>query len=122
MTEAEEQEMLFQWADIQSVKYPALRLMFHIPNEGKRSMAYAMKLKQRGVKPGVPDIFLPVPINDYAGLFIELKRADGGKLSTEQTFYLAELRKLGYQASVCYGFDEAAVRIKAYLEGDTNGL
>ena len=36
-TEGEEQRSLFVWATIAAGKYPALNLLFHIPNEGKRS-------------------------------------------------------------------------------------
>lgn len=35
--EGEEQRSLFVWATIAAGKYPALNLLFHIPNEGKRS-------------------------------------------------------------------------------------
>ena len=91
--------------------------MFHIPNEGKRSVAYAMKLKKMGVKPGVPDIFLPVPMCGSHGLFIEMKRAQGGRLSHEQSEYLKALRDFGYQAVVCNGFDSAIGIIDNYMEG-----
>jgi hypothetical protein len=33
-TEAQEQEALFRWAAYNRAKYPALALMYHIPNEG----------------------------------------------------------------------------------------
>ena len=43
VTESEEQRSLFVWATIAAGKYPALNLLFHIPNEGKHS-------KHKGIK------------------------------------------------------------------------
>ena len=60
-TESEEQQTLFRWAAMQCGKYPELALMFHIPNEGKRSWMTGGRMKAEGLKSGVPDIFLPVP-------------------------------------------------------------
>ena len=39
-TESEEQRSLFVWAMLAAGKYPALNLLFHIPNEGKRIAIY----------------------------------------------------------------------------------
>ena len=117
MTEAQEQEMLFQWAELKSGMYPDLRLMFHIPNGGKRDKVEAAHMKKQGVKSGVPDIFLPVPMWGWHGLFIEMKRADGGRLSKEQRRYIKELSDQDYNVQVCHGFDEASQVILDYLGG-----
>lgn len=79
--ESVEQQCLFRWAEFASGKYPELRLMYHIPNGGARSKATAGRLKAEGVKAGVPDICLPVSRDGYHGLYIELKRERGGKIS-----------------------------------------
>ena len=70
--EDDEQETLFEWAEIQAAKYPVLELMYHTPNGGKRDITTAKKLKRRGVKPGVPDVCLPVARGNYHGLYIEM--------------------------------------------------
>jgi hypothetical protein len=57
--EHEEQVALFEWAAWNSSKYKELELMFAIPNGGQRHVVVARKLKDEGVKAGVPDIFLP---------------------------------------------------------------
>lgn len=90
MTAREDQEQvtLFNWAEMQSGKYPELRLMLHVPNGGKRNAAEAARLKAQGVKPGVPDIFLPIPRQGKHGLWIELKRREGGRLSEHQTEWI----------------------------------
>lgn len=83
MSESEEQQALFVWARLMQGKYPALKLMYHIPNEGKRSKACAGRMAAEGLKAGVPDICLPAPAGKYHGLYIELK-AKGGKISPLQ--------------------------------------
>lgn len=116
-TEGEEQAVLFSWARMNLRKYPELGLLFHIPNGGKRGKAEAARFKAEGVKPGVPDLFLPVARGKYHGLFIELKRKRGGRVSDEQDHWIMELQWQGYRAEVAHGWQEAAEIIKEYLEG-----
>lgn len=111
-----EQIQLFEWAALQSGKYPELALLFHIPNGGKRDAREAARFKRMGVKPGVPDLFLPVPRGKFHGLFVELKSSKG-KLSDNQKRWLQDLAMNGYAACVCFGFDEAKTDIIKYLEG-----
>lgn len=92
--------------------------MFHIPNGGSRNVVEAVHFKQQGVKPGVPDIFLPIPTKKYHGLFIELKKDKGGRVSPEQHEWIDYLTKQGYKAQVCKGFDEAQKTIERYLKGE----
>ncbi len=80
-----EQTCLFRWAALESGAHPELALLHAIPNGGKRSKSEAARMKAAGVKPGVPDMFLPVAREGCHGLYIELKRRDGGRVSTEQT-------------------------------------
>lgn len=90
--------------------------MFAIPNGGARDKLTGAMLKAEGVKPGVPDIFLPFPIGPYHGLFIELKTVTG-RLSSEQRDWLQRLQHQGYAAVVCRGLDEAFDTIKYYMTG-----
>lgn len=69
--EENEQITLFQWAEFAAVRYPELELMYHVPNEGKRSVRTGSRLKKAGLKSGVPDIVLPVARGRYIGLYIE---------------------------------------------------
>ena len=114
-TEAQEQKALFEWADRAKGKYPELRWLFHIPNGGTRNLIEARHLKEQGVKAGVPDIFLPCPNPIHMGLFIEMKRQKGGRISEEQSRWIAELNKSGYRAVVAYGFEDAKQIILNYL-------
>lgn len=116
-TEAEEQSALFQWAGLMKGKHPELSLLHHIPNGGYRNKQEAANLKREGVKAGVPDICLPVARQGCHGLYIELKRKKGGRISPTQACWMERLKKQGYQVAVCYGWVEAKNIILRYLEG-----
>lgn len=64
-SESIEQQNLFEWAKIFSGKYPELTLLYHIPNEGKRSLKEGARMKAEGLKAGVPDLCLPVARGGY---------------------------------------------------------
>ena len=103
-----------RWFD---ATYPHLKgRIFAIPNGGSRHKVEAMRLKMEGVRAGVPDLFLPIAANGKHGLFIEMKRSKGGRLSPQQHDWLAYLSGADYQAHCCAGFDEASACIVSYLE------
>lgn len=116
-TEDQEQIALFRWAAYQEGRFPELRCMFHVANGGYRTPIEAARFKAMGVKAGVPDIFLPVARSGYHGLFIELKRANGGRLSDAQRGWLEALRRCGYYAVMCHGWETARDVITDYLAG-----
>lgn len=116
--EAEEQEQLFQMAELHRKLYPELNLLYAIPNGGSRHPAEAVNLKKQGVKAGVPDICLPVPRGKYAALYIELKRERGGRPSEEQKAWVRDLNEAGNAAIICKGADIAWNVIVEYLHGN----
>lgn len=118
-TEAQEQTAVFNWAAVMVRRWPELRLLHHIPNGGSRNAREAHNLRMQGVKAGVPDIFLPVARGGWHGLYIEMKRRKGGRLSDEQAAMLEALREQGYCAWVCKGANDAIDLITGYL-GDGN--
>ena len=118
--ETEEQQALFEWAKLNEHSIPELSLMFAIPNGGKRYRKTACTLKAEGVKPGVSDIFLPVAKCGFHGMFIEMKRKQGGKLSDEQRSFISAVAKQGYFAIVPEGWEEAKEWILGYLENRIN--
>ena len=115
--EGEEQAALFRWAQFQSGKYPELDLMFHIPNGGYRNKAEAAHLKAQGVRPGVPDLCVPVARMGYHGLYIEMKAKKNGRVSAYQQRWLVLLRENGYCAYVCNGADAAIKLLDQYMTG-----
>lgn len=116
-TESAEQQALFTWARLLEGKYPELRLLYHIPNGGARNKATAGRLKAEGVKAGVPDLCLPVARGNCHGLYVELKRARGGKVSDEQRNWMTALGQEGYMVAACPGWEQAARIIEGYLNG-----
>lgn len=111
--EHQEQKALIKWCEYMG--YPH-NLIFAIPNGGHRHIIVAVKLKAEGVKPSIPDLFLPVAAWGKHGMFIEMK-SKKGKVTKKQKIKIDELRKEGYHAGVCFGFDEAKIDIEAYLKG-----
>lgn len=114
MSEEQEQVALFKWAKLQENVYPALRLLYHIPNGGKRDKVTAARLKAAGVKAGVPDICLPVPAGGFHGLYIEMKYGKN-HTSPEQEEWLKSLMLMGYRVAVCYSMEAARTMILNYL-------
>jgi len=109
------------------------KLLWATPNGGKRgdsaftSKIEGGKLKAEGVKAGVPDLTLAVPIKCSTGgyicpgLYIEMKKPTeyrAGKLnglSDEQFKYCHLLNAVGYKVEVCYSWRHAIFTIKKYL-------
>lgn len=117
-SESEEQKRLFRYCGAETGKYPELTMLYHIPNEGKRSVSNGRRLKDEGLKKGVPDICLPVARCGYHGMYIELKKIKGGRVSKEQSEWINKLQEQGYAAFVCHGWKNAWTIIKLYLEGE----
>lgn len=90
---------------------------FAIPNAARRTFWEAMLAKKGGMKAGVPDLCFPVPMLGYNGLWIEMKRIEGGVISPIQYYWLALLRENGYKAEVAHGAEQAIRVIDRYFEG-----
>lgn len=113
--ESDEQQTLMQWAALEAGRWPELRLLYHIPNGGRRGKSEADRLRREGVRAGVPDLCLPVARGKWHGLYIELKRREGGRVSEAQKAWLEALEEQGYCAKICRGWEEAANEIAEYL-------
>lgn len=120
ISESVEQQRFFQWARMQSGAMPELELLYHVPNEGKRSRATGARMKAEGLKSGVPDVCLPVARGGKHGLYIELKREKGGRLTPAQREWIKSLKEQGYAAEVCHGWEAAAKVTKEYLRGEND--
>lgn len=130
--------MVVEWAGLQRMPEPHEGMigdhLFAIPNGAylagteKQRAAQMARLKRSGLKPGVADLLLAVPCRSRgrAGFFIEMKKpvehfrslaAARGAVSVEQQLFGQSVLIMGYDWSVCYGADEAIVKIQAYLRG-----
>ena len=116
-TEDEEQMVVIRWTQMSMGKWPELEWLYHIPNGGKRGKAEAARFKAMGVKAGVPDLHLAVPRGGFHGLYIEMKRQKGGKLSADQKKWIDGLTGNGYCVRRCDGWREAVDVLEAYLRG-----
>src|SRR5271166_6565935 len=115
---------LIAWRDLHVRRYPELGLLIHIPQGGKRSAREGARFKRMGVRAGVSDYLLPVPMRDMggqgwikdggAGLWIELK-AGKGKPTPAQLEWLRLMAEQGYATQVATGWVEAARAIASYL-------
>lgn len=110
MSEAEEQTAVIEYCDLRSIP------VYHIPNERKCSGRQGASLKRQGVRPGIPDLCVPLPRGGYGALYIEMK-AEGGKITEEQVGWIHRLREYGNMAAVCYGSRNAIDLIELYLAG-----
>ncbi len=116
-SEHQHQVALFQWAATLTHVHPELALMYAIPNAAKRSRRTGRHMKLEGLKPGIPDVCLPVPRGPWHALYIELK-ALRGRLRDNQRRRLAELHAVGNACFVCKGWEEAAQILLRYLRRD----
>jgi len=63
----------------------------------------------------VPDLCLPVARGGFFGLYIEMKRTQGGTLSPEQKQWREALIDQGYHVALCKGQPAAQQTLTAYL-------
>ena len=113
-SETTEQINLFNWARRNEAFVPELKLMYHVPNEGKRKQTTGQILKAAGLKSGVPDVVLPVARKGFAGLYIEMKFGKN-KTTVEQEEFMALLKAEGHKTAVAYSFEQAREIIRGYL-------
>lgn len=100
-----------------------LKWLHAIPNGGYRDPVTAARMKAEGVKAGVPDVFLPVARYDFTdgslechGLYIEMKKPKGGRLSADQIEFQAFCKEQKFAYIMCKTWREAAETIKTYLD------
>lgn len=124
-----EQVALFCALNYLSQWYPDLEFIYATPNGGSRGDTEKSrkieggKMKAEGVKPGVPDIFVPLPRLNvgnntlYPGMYIEMKTVDGGDGGSDnQKRYMEFLKSKHFYVVLCNGHIEALKQIRWYLE------
>jgi hypothetical protein len=114
-SEASEQIALFDWIDTLIPREPRLELAFHVPNGEHREIAVGVKLKAMGVRPGVPDVLLPVACRGWIGLAIELK-VGTNTMRPEQAIWRDRLLIAGWHHELHYSWVAAARCLSWYLD------
>lgn len=116
LSEEQQQILLLRWI----AHFPLVsEALIAIPNGGKRGKYEAYRLKLQGVKAGVSDLFLAIPMHGKAGLWLEMKRADG-KLTALQKKWLGLMELLGFAVVTAYSFEQAKQAIIDYIAGFQN--
>ena len=114
-TEASEQIAFVKW-----FKANYNTPLWHIPSGamigGRNRFGAINQLKSMGWCNGIPDIFIP-----EWKLWIEMKRAKGGTVSSEQKAILKMLNQSGYHAFVARGCGEAIAIVESFIRGKNDG-
>ena len=109
MGEYDEQCTVIEYCDLESI--PCI----HVANEGRRHPATAERFKKAGMRPGFPDLLIPVARGPYHSLYIEMK-AEGGRIAEKQAEWIWRLREEGMCAYVCIGANSAIKLIDRYMD------
>ena len=121
VSEETEQIHLMVWCRYMESKFPELETIYHIVNEGKRTAVTGGKLKEMGLRKGMPDVHLPVSRCAFSSLYIEMKKV-GGKPTAEQVDRLEMLERYGNAVAICEGAEAAENVLTAYCSNDYDTL
>lgn len=115
--ESAHQAQVIEWSKwafkANPVRYPHLDMLHCSLNGVKLTKTQSSIAKGQGMLSGVPDLFLPVPRQNYHGLYIEMK-SEKGRVTENQHWFLTNAEGLGYKTVVCYSANEAISAIQAY--------
>jgi hypothetical protein len=89
--------------------------MYAVPNGFMENVNKRRYAAEEGLKAGVFDVCVPYASNGYHGLYIEFK-TPGRKLRDKQFQFMQYLHRANYKAAVVYGWQEALMTLKEYLE------
>lgn len=113
-TEQDEQFVAVAWLKKMGIPH------HHSPNGGSRDVREAAKFKRLGTSPGFPDIWIPLARKSHHGLYIELKRVSGGRLSDHQKYWRDQSLREGYAWYEAKGALECIKIVKDYLKEPVN--
>jgi hypothetical protein len=117
---------LVQWWAIYARKIAVPEaVLFAIPNAGGYRGGFAsnvrrvVAMKAEGVRVGVSDYFLAIPVGALHGMFLELKKGgvgiEKGRPSKEQLGFGSLVQFQGYAFRIAYGALEAEDAIEKYI-------
>ena len=115
-TEHDEQVTVIQYCDVKKITVFAVPNGAHLSGGIKSRARQMNSLKAEGLRSGILDLMIPIASNGYHGMFIEMKRQEGGKVSEEQKAWIKLLNENGYRAVVCKGAKAAISEIEIYME------
>lgn len=74
-------------------------------------------MKAQGLKVGVSDVCIALPVGRWHGAYIEMKRDLKSKTSDAQDKWLTLMTLAGYYTGIAPGFDAAVTHTKQFLKG-----
>ena len=113
-TEHVEQTRLFDRIRAAEQAYPALSMVYAVPNGGFRHIATAKAMRDEGVRAGVPDVHIPLARKGYCGGWIEMKRRGNGPTDGQRE-YAAKLLAEGHWYELHYTAETAWPALCGYL-------
>lgn len=114
LTEHAAQAAVVSWARLMEGVWPELGLLYAIPNGGRRTISVARAMKAEGVRPGMPDLHLPVARPGYIGFWLEMKSATGSASRVQRGVH-ERLRETGHLVVVRRDVEPAIEALLAYL-------
>lgn len=99
------------------VVFPTIpdKLLFAVPNGGKRNKLEGARLKMQGVKSGVADVLLLIPRGGYNCLCMEFKTSTGTQ-SPEQKEFQQQIVEAGGKYVIVRSAAAAIEEMKIYLK------
>lgn len=115
-TNREDNELVkfFDWVRLHEERDPRLKSIYHVGNERKTSPRQGAWLKRKGVRAGIPDVVVPIPMGSDAALYVELK-IKPNKLSDAQGEMCTLLHCNGNRVRVAWSGDELIKIVTDYL-------
>lgn len=101
-----------QWA---AQWHPELLAAYAVPNAGQRSEREGARMLEEGLKPGQPDVCLPIPRKGYGALYLELK-VGKNKPSPEQEARMALLESVGNLCLCVWGWEAMWEAVVDYMD------
>jgi hypothetical protein len=114
LSEHEEQVAFYLLANKKRKLIAPFRMLYAVPNAGKRDYRAATYMISEGLRKGVPDMVLAYAASGYHGLYIEFKYGSG-TLSKEQRIWKDNLIKCGYAHIVPYTWQFAYKKTIHYI-------
>ncbi len=91
-------------------------MVLRLENAAKRNAAQASRDHGLGMEPGAPDL---VVLFHTAVVWLEMKKAKGGKVSPAQADAHARLQARGQTVIVAHGHEEAIAALEDYAHRNT---
>lgn len=92
-----------------------------IPGDLQTRIRIIMNMRRQGMKKGIPDVTIALPLHGRPGAFIELKRdpkqIQPSNIQPEQREWLTRLREVGYFVEMAVGLSNACAAVGRYMQG-----